>query len=58
MTSDVVKEAVSVTNTAVRESIYLAKKAWSLMDAASEKKQPTEYLSERAVRNIQGQESS
>jgi hypothetical protein len=32
------------------------KKAWSIMDAASEKKTPSQYLSDRAVRSIQGKE--
>jgi hypothetical protein len=30
------------------------KKAWSLMDAASEKKPPSEYLSPNAIKAIQG----
>lgn len=34
----------------------LIKKAWSIMDAASEKKTPSQYLSDWAVRSIQGKE--
>lgn len=30
------------------------KKAWSILDAASEKKSPSEYLSKSAVQSIQG----
>lgn len=30
------------------------KKAWSILDAASEKKAPSEYLSQRAIKSIQG----
>lgn len=29
-------------------------KAWSILDAASEKKPPSEYLSQRAIKAIQG----
>ena len=31
------------------------KKAWTIMDAAAEKRTPTEYLSSQAVKRIQGQ---
>lgn len=34
------------------------KKAWSILDAASEKKAPSEYLSTKAIGAIQGKESS
>jgi hypothetical protein len=47
MTSDVVKTGVKVTEAAV-------KKAWSIMDAASEKRAPSEYLSQHAIKAIQG----
>jgi len=30
------------------------KKAWSILDAASEKKPPSEYLSKQAISAIQG----
>lgn len=32
------------------------KEVWSIMEAASEKKTPSQYLSERAIRSIQGKE--
>lgn len=55
MTGDTfIRETVSVTQTAVKESINLVKKAWSIMDAATEKPPPSDYLSPRAVQNIQG----
>ena len=34
------------------------KKAWSILDAASEKKAPSEYLSKKAIGAIQGKEIS
>ena len=34
----------------------LVKKAWSVMDAASEKKTPSQFLGDHAVRSIQGRE--
>jgi phage/plasmid primase-like uncharacterized protein len=30
------------------------KKAWSIMDAAAEKKSPSEYLSQTAIKAMQG----
>jgi hypothetical protein len=55
MTTDwIAKEAADITKTAVKESINLVKKARSIMDAASEKRPPSDYLSPRAVQSIQG----
>jgi hypothetical protein len=55
MTGDkVVSETVSVTKRAASEGVRLVKKAWSIMDAAAEKLQPKEYLSQRAIESIQG----
>ena len=34
----------------------LVKKTWSVMDAASEKKAPSQFLGDHAVRSIQGRE--
>jgi hypothetical protein len=51
-----VREAVSVTKTAVKETENLIKKAWSIMDAASEKAQPSEYLSPKTIQSIQGRQ--
>lgn len=53
-TDMVVREATAVTKSSVKESINLVKKAWSIMDAASEKKQPSDYLSPKTIKSIQG----
>lgn len=50
----VVRETASLTKTAVKEGAYLVKKAWSIMEAATEKSRPGEYLSTRAIQSIQG----
>jgi len=51
--------AQRLAETAVQEGARLTeaavKKAWTIMDAASEKRAPTEYLSQSAVKRIQGQ---
>jgi hypothetical protein len=41
-----------ITTTKVAEAAV--KKAWSLMDAAAQKEQPSDYLSDNAVKAIQG----
>jgi hypothetical protein len=46
-TSDVVDKSLRLTETAI-------KKAWSILDAVSEKRPPSEYLSPKAVKAIQG----
>lgn len=46
--------AVRASRSAERGLENLVKKAWSILDAASEKKRPSEYLGERARRSIQG----
>lgn len=50
-----VSEALSVTKGAARMTEKLVKKAWSIADAAAEKKPPSEYLSPKAIKSIQGQ---
>ena len=37
-----------------RAAEKLVKKLWSIMDAASEKKAPSDYLSAQAIQSIQG----
>jgi hypothetical protein len=55
MASDmVVRETTSMTKTAVKEGVNLVKKAWSILEAASEKTRPGEYLSPQAIQSIQG----
>ena len=51
LVSDVVLKA---SRTVERGVESLVKKVWSVVDAASEKKSPSEYLSERARRSMQG----
>jgi hypothetical protein len=45
--TDVVNQTMKVTETAI-------KKAWSIMEAATEKHSPSEYLSKKAVNSMQG----
>jgi hypothetical protein len=47
------KEVVTQTGRALEQTV---RKAWSIMDAASEKKAPSRYLSDRAMSSIQGKE--
>ena len=47
VSGDVVDRAKKVTETTI-------KKSWSILDAASEKKAPSEYLNHQAIRAIQG----
>lgn len=51
---NIVSDTLSASKTAVRETEKLVKKAWSIMDAASEKQQPGECLSSKAIQSIQG----
>jgi len=53
--SDATVEAVQAAGKGLE---VLVKKAWSLMDAASEKVMPSQYLSDRAIRSIQGKEEN
>ena len=50
--------AESMTIKAVTESVKIAEKTlktiWSMLDAASEKQQPSKFLSQQAVESIQG----
>ena len=50
-TADVARKGVGVVESLVR-------KAWSVLDAASEKKVPSENLSKGAIRAIQGNPES
>ena len=52
----VVDAAVKTAHAVERGAEALVKKAWSVMDAAAEKQKPSEYLSRRAVRSIQGKD--
>jgi hypothetical protein len=48
------KTVSDATRTTVKVADALIKKAWSVLEAASEKKEPKEYLTSQAIRNIQG----
>lgn len=55
MTEKVTAKVVSdVTRTGARFVEAMAKKAWSVIDAASEKKSPNEVMSQRGVKSVQG----
>lgn len=49
--------AVQAARSAEKGMEKMVKKAWSIIDAASEKKAPSEYLSQRATRSIRGEVS-
>jgi hypothetical protein len=51
-----VKAAADVSQTTIRIIEGTIKKAWSILDAASEKKPPSEMLSPKAITAIQGNE--
>ena len=53
MSKDAPKELVK---TAAKGLEIFVKQAWSIMEAASEKQTPSQYLSAKAVRSIQGKE--
>lgn len=56
MSEKIAVDAAVKTADATRRGLEtLVRKAWSIMDAASEKQMPSEYLTERAVRSIQGE---
>jgi hypothetical protein len=42
---------------AVRSGETALRKAWSLMEAASEKKRPSEVISQAAIRRMQGKQT-
>lgn len=52
----IVDTTMQVVQMAEKGVETLIKKAWSIMDAATEKETPSQYLSERAIRSIQGEE--
>ena len=49
-----VKGTKDVASQGIRITDGLMKKAWSILDAAVEKKAPTEILNQKAIQNIQG----
>jgi hypothetical protein len=55
--ADVAQTAADVTKTGLKLAETAVKKAWSIMDAASQKQAPSEYLSQQAVNAVQGKDS-
>ncbi|MBN1922749.1 MAG: hypothetical protein JW892_15985 [Anaerolineae bacterium] len=51
-----IKPVVDTALQAAKTGVEVVHTAWSLMEAASEKKPPSELLSQSAVRRIQGQD--
>ena len=47
---------VKTAQAAEKGAESLMKKAWTVMDAASEKQAPSQFLGDHAVRSIQGRE--
>ena len=57
MSEKLIADATIKTARAAEKGVEsFIKKAWSIMDAASEKNSPTQYLTEQGVRSIQGKE--
>jgi hypothetical protein len=52
--STVVKATKEAANMGTRVVETAVKKAWSIMDAASDKRSPSEILSKNAIQAIQG----
>jgi len=48
------KVATDTTRQAVKAADSTVKKIWSILDAATEKKAPSEFLSSKAINSIQG----
>jgi hypothetical protein len=57
MQEKLVDVAAKTARVAERRVGDLVEKAWSIMDAASEKRVPSEYLSRRAICSIRGRVS-
>lgn len=56
MSERLVTDATVKTAQAAEKAVEgLVKKAWSIMEAASEKQAPSQYLSEQAVSSIRGE---
>jgi hypothetical protein len=55
--TETVNTAADVTKTGLKLVEGAVKKAWSVMEAASEKRAPSEYLSQQAMSAMQGKGS-
>ena len=57
MRDRMMRDVPATPGQAVQQGLEIfVKKAWSIMEAASEKQMPSHYLSDRAIRSIQGKE--
>lgn len=54
MVDEATKTITETARTGTKIAEAGVKKAWSILDAASEKKPPSEVLSQKAVRAVQG----
>lgn len=54
--NDTVNVAADVTKTGLKLAESAIKKAWSIMEAASEKQAPSEYLSQQGINAMQGKD--
>ncbi|HNZ02198.1 MAG TPA: hypothetical protein PKJ34_13360 [Anaerolineaceae bacterium] len=54
MEAAVMKAAQDAAGKGVRLVETAVKKAWSILDAASEKQRPTDILSQKSIRSMQG----
>ncbi len=52
----IVDSSVKAVKTTERAMEGLVRKAWSVMDAAAEKQKASQYLSDPAIRSMQGKE--
>jgi U3 small nucleolar ribonucleoprotein component len=52
------RAATDAAKTALKATEAVLKKAWSLMEAATQKERPSEALSPKAIQAIQGQSAS
>jgi hypothetical protein len=52
--ADTIAQTTDVATTGLKLAETAIKKAWTLMEAAIEKQSPTEYLSEKSIRAMQG----
>lgn len=51
---EIAQTATDTARTALKVAEGTVRKAWSLLDAASEKKAPSQFLSANAIKAIQG----
>lgn len=57
MEATAAKAVQDVTTKTIQAADSTMKKFWSILDAATEKKPPSEYLSQKGIDSMQGQGS-